>query len=96
MSVTSEDMSRVLKAVPTDLLIGGSWVVFDATRLAYLNGLVRIGTGRDAAEAAVASIFGSVTCTKIEVSCELGDGQKFQPIDRKQLKRGGVALEPRV
>jgi hypothetical protein len=61
-----------------------------------LNGLVRIGTGRDAADAAVASIFGSVTCTKIEVSCELGDGQKFQPIDRKQLNRGGVALEPQA
>ncbi len=79
-----------------ECLIGGSWTVFDATGLAHLNGLVRIGTGRDAADAAVASIFGSVTCTRIEVSCELGDGQKFQPIDRKQLKRGGVALEPRV
>jgi succinate-semialdehyde dehydrogenase / glutarate-semialdehyde dehydrogenase len=26
MSVTSEDISRVLKAVPTELLIGGTWV----------------------------------------------------------------------
>ena len=42
-----------------ECFIGGSWVVFDATRLAHLNGLVRIGTGRDAADAAVASIFGS-------------------------------------
>jgi len=79
-----------------ECLIGGNWTVFDATRLAHLNGLVRIGTGRDAADAAVASIFGSVTCTKIEVSCELGEGQKFQPIDRKQLNRGGVALEPQA
>ena len=68
--------------------------MFDATELAHLNGLVRIGTGRDAADAAVASIFGSVTCTKMVVACELGEGQKFQPIDRKQLNRGGVALAP--
>jgi transglutaminase-like putative cysteine protease len=77
-----------------ECLIGGNWTVFDATRLAHLNGLVRIGTGRDAADAAVASIFGSVGCTRVEVGCELGEGQKFQPIDRKQLSRGGVALEP--
>jgi len=79
-----------------ECLIGGSWIVFDATRLAHLNGLVRIGTGRDAADAAVASIFGSVRSTKVEVRCELGEGQKFQPINRKQLRRGGVALGPAV
>jgi len=77
-----------------ECLIGGSWTVFDATRLAHLNGLVRIGTGRDAAEAAVASIFGGVRSTKVEVACELAEGQKFQPINRKQLSRGGVALGP--
>src|SRR5215203_3453730 len=31
MSVTSEDISRVLKAVPTELLIGGSWVAGEDT-----------------------------------------------------------------
>ena len=31
MSVTSEDISRVLKAVPTELLIGGSWVAGKGT-----------------------------------------------------------------
>jgi transglutaminase-like putative cysteine protease len=77
-----------------ECFIGGSWVVFDATRLAHLNGLVRIGTGRDAADAAVASIFGSVACTTMQVSCTLGENQEFEPIDRKQLARRGVALEP--
>ena len=52
-----------------ECFIGGSWVVFDATRLAHLNGLVRIGTGRDAADAAVASIFGSATLHADAVSC---------------------------
>jgi transglutaminase-like putative cysteine protease len=77
-----------------ECFIGGSWTVFDATRLAHLNGLVRVGTGRDAAEAAVASIFGSARCTTLAVSCELADGQHFTPIDRKQLNRRGVALAP--
>ena len=77
-----------------ECLIGGTWTVFDATHLAHLNGLVRIGTGRDAADAAVASIFGSVACTAITVNCELGKGQTFKPIDRRHLNRGGVALGP--
>ena len=77
-----------------DCFIGDAWVVFDATRLAFLNGLVRIGTGRDAADAAVASIFGSARCTRLEVDCTLGDGQKFAGVGRKQLARGGVSLAP--
>ena len=77
-----------------ECFIGGTWVIFDATRLAHLNGLVRIGTGRDAADAAVASIFGSVSCKKLEVRCTLGENQKFQPIDHKQLSRRGVTLAP--
>ena len=50
-------------------------MIFDATRLAHLNGLVRIASGRDAADTAVASVFGSVSCTRMKVSCALGDGQ---------------------
>jgi transglutaminase-like putative cysteine protease len=76
-----------------ECFIAGNWVVFDATRLAPLNGLVRVGTGRDAADAAVASMFGSVTAKHHEVTCALADGQTFTPLDRKQLDRRGVALE---
>jgi transglutaminase-like putative cysteine protease len=79
-----------------ECFIGGSWVVFDATRLAHLNGLVRVGTGRDAADASVASIFGSVTCAAMRVSCVLAQNQQFQPIDRSQLDQRGVSLEPAV
>jgi transglutaminase-like putative cysteine protease len=74
--------------------IGGHWVIFDATRLAHLNGLVRIGTGRDAADNAVASIFGSASCTNMTVDCQLGAGEKLVPIGAKQLKRQSVALAP--
>jgi transglutaminase-like putative cysteine protease len=79
-----------------ECFIGGSWVVFDATRLAHLNGLVRVSTGRDAADASVASTFGSVTCTGVTVTCALGPNQQFQPIDRNQLDHRGVSLEPPV
>jgi transglutaminase-like putative cysteine protease len=70
------------------------WLVFDATRLAHLNALVRVGTGRDAADAAVASIFGAARCTGMKVSCELAAGEHFKPIGEKQLRKRGVALEP--
>lgn len=73
--------------------IGGRWMVFDATRLASLNGLVRIATGRDAADAAVASIFGRVNGTRMQVDCQLAPSQKFVPLTKKQLARKGVTLE---
>ena len=73
--------------------IGGRWLIFDPTRLAHLNGLVRIGNGRDAADAAVASIFGRVRCTKMDVDCKLVAGQRYSPLDRKQIERKGVSLD---
>jgi transglutaminase-like putative cysteine protease len=72
--------------------IGGQWMVFDATRLAHLNGLVRIATGRDAADTAVASVFGSVECTRVQVACELADDRPFVPIPRRHLERRGITL----
>jgi transglutaminase-like putative cysteine protease len=70
-----------------EAFIGGQWIFFDATRLVPLNGLVKIATGRDAADAAVASIFGSVTCQSMQVGCEVVDSD-FVPFvyDRTNLK----------
>jgi transglutaminase-like putative cysteine protease len=73
--------------------IGGAWLVFDATRLAHLNGLVRIGTARDAAEASVASVFGSVQCTQVQVHCGLAPKQHFDPVTRQSANRTAVSLE---
>ena len=73
--------------------IGGRWMVFDATRLASPNGLVRIGAGRDAADAAVASIFGRASCVRMRVDCQVAPGQKFVPLGRKQLGHKGVSLD---
>jgi transglutaminase-like putative cysteine protease len=72
--------------------IGGNWLVFDATRLAHLNGLVRIATGMDAADTAVASVFGDAKFERMKVSCELAEGQKFVAIPRRHLARRGIAM----
>jgi transglutaminase-like putative cysteine protease len=72
--------------------IGNRWVLFDATRLVPLNGVVRIGSGRDAADAAVATIFGRVTCTEMTVRCEAAD-KGFKPLAHKDLKKKGLSLD---
>jgi len=59
--------------------LGGEWILFDATKLVPLNGLVKIATGRDAADTALANIFGNVYFTSMKVSCELAD-ENFEPV----------------
>lgn len=43
--------------------LGGQWVLFDATRMAPVDRLVRVGTGRDAKDVAFCTIFGNVRMT---------------------------------
>ena len=59
--------------------LGGEWVLFDATRLVPLNGLIKIASGRDAADTAIANIFGDILFTSMQVTCELAAGENFQP-----------------
>lgn len=54
--------------------LGGRWWLFDATRQANLDGLVRIGVGRDAAEIAFASPFGEMKAGPIEITIDHIDG----------------------
>jgi transglutaminase-like putative cysteine protease len=72
--------------------IGNRWMLFDATHLVPLNGVVRIGSGRDAADAAVATMFGRVRCTQVAVSCQ-SLTQDFQPLHRQHLEKQGISLE---
>ncbi len=67
--------------------IGDKWVLFDATKLVPLNGLIKIASGRDAADTAIANIFGNVSFTSMLVSCELAD-DGFEPFyyEGPQLK----------
>ena len=74
-----------------EVFIGGMWYVFDPTRLAPLNGLVRIATGRDAADAAVCTIFGNPALQSIEVICNSLD-DSFTPITRDTLFEANQAI----
>ncbi len=74
-----------------EVLINGIWYVFDATRLAPLNGLVRIATGRDAADAAVCTIFGNPELESSIVSCALAE-PNFTPVTRDTLAERGEAI----
>ncbi|QDT07347.1 Transglutaminase-like superfamily protein [Rubripirellula lacrimiformis] len=47
--------------------LDGRWFLFDATRLAPVGGFVRIGTGRDAADVAFATIRGDAQSTEVTV-----------------------------
>ena len=47
--------------------LGSRWYLFDATRMAPPEGFVRIGTGRDAADASFATIIGTATLTSMSV-----------------------------
>ncbi|MEK7953285.1 transglutaminase-like domain-containing protein [Luteolibacter soli] len=67
-----------------EVFIGKLWYVFDPTRLAPLNGLVRVATGRDAADVSVCTIFGDPILERSEVICNSLDGQ-FVPITRDTL-----------
>ena len=59
-------------------------VCSDATRLAQLNGLIRIATGRDAADTAVCTMFGNPELTLSSVSC-ISIDPTFKPITRDDL-----------
>jgi len=72
--------------------IGGAWIVFDPTRLAALNGLVRIGSGRDAADVSVCTIFGPIQFLGKTVTCQCTD-PNFQPLTRAQQESTAVTLD---
>jgi len=54
--------------------LDGRWWLFDATRQANLDGLVRIGVGRDAAEIAFSTPFGEMKPTGMEIRIDRADG----------------------
>lgn len=53
--------------------LGNRWVLFDATRMAPVERLVRVGTGRDAKDVAFATIFGGVQMLRKALTVDEGD-----------------------
>jgi len=45
-----------------EVMLSGRWYLFDPSGVSPPMGLVRLGTGRDAADAAFATVFGMVGC----------------------------------
>lgn len=50
--------------------LGNRWYLFDPTRLVYPHGLIRIGTGKDAADVSFATIFGSAQLEQMNLFVE--------------------------
>lgn len=65
--VTGIDYGAPPEMGPTDfhayveVLLSGRWYIFDPTGVSPPMGLIRIGTGRDAADVSFATLFGAVT-----------------------------------
>ena len=59
--------------------LGNQWVVFDPTKMAPIDRLVRVGTGRDAKDVAFATIFGGVHMLRKELQINEGDQLTDQP-----------------
>lgn len=59
-----------------EVYLGGHWVIIDATKLAPVNGLVKIASGADATDTAFAGIFGDLRFRELEVSAVLLDQEK--------------------
>lgn len=72
--------------------LGDHWYLFDATRLAPREGLVRIGMGRDAADVPFATIIGGATLTKKTVTAQ----ELTEEIPQPPQQSVTVADEPAV
>lgn len=61
--LTPQDFHAVFEAY-----LGGRWYMFDATRSAPIDGLIRIAAGRDAADSAFATYFGAMVPLRMAVN----------------------------
>lgn len=70
-----------------EVFVNGHWYLIDGTRIAPLNGMVRIAFGRDACDASVATLFGGILWTGMSVHCQIScdETELFVPQDRKEM-----------
>jgi transglutaminase-like putative cysteine protease len=54
-----------------EAFLDNRWYLFDATGMTPVMGLIRIGTGRDAADVSFATVFGNVQCMRPVLGIEL-------------------------
>lgn len=71
--------------------VGNRWNLFDATGLAPVSELVRIGTGRDASDVSFATFFGSARMKRLSPLVALaGEGETLA---RLQTATSGILME---
>jgi hypothetical protein len=75
--------------------IGGRWLFWDATGLASPDGIVRIGTGRDASDCSVCTSFGPLLLLRQEVHCQLQD-PAYRKMSMEQMQAYSISLEPYI
>ncbi|MBL0122870.1 MAG: transglutaminase family protein [Betaproteobacteria bacterium] len=85
--VTGVDYGADPALGPTDfhayveVFLGQRWYLFDATGMTPVMGLIRIGTGRDAADVSFATLFGNIRCARPVLGIEMisRDEAEFEP-----------------
>jgi transglutaminase-like putative cysteine protease len=70
--------------------LSGYWVLFDATKMAPLNGFLRIAIGRDAADTPISHLFGRIFGTSIVVNTQLISGT-FDPVFYSRSSSMGIS-----
>ena len=76
-----------------ETFIGGRWLFWDASGMASPDGIVRIATGRDAADCAVCTAIGPLLLLRQEVTCTIHDpGYQKMPPDWRQSV--SISLQP--
>ncbi len=73
--------------------LGDRWVLFDPTRMAPVENLVRVGAGRDAKDVAFSTIFGPVRMTTKELNVREYEAAKPRA-SRVSLRPGTPVVEP--
>ena len=68
--------------------LGDRWYLFDATRLVPLDGIIRISTGRDAADVSFATFFGAVQLNRMNLSVKLVSESEENTLDDE----GAIAI----
>ena len=71
--------------------IGGRWVLFDATGMAPVDRVVRIGTGRDAKDVAFSTFFGGVEMTRKEINVQEHDPRGRVPSGKPSVVLAAAA-----
>lgn len=74
-----------------EVWLGGQWVMFDATRMAPVDELVRIAMGRDAKDVAFATIFGPAVMTTMNPLIELVPAPGQEPANAPPLQNPALA-----